>query len=340
MNALKILFVVVVLCGHTAFAVAEEICGTVTDVVDGDTFRIMSNDPLPEGVHAVILDRHAKNVAGEQAIVTTYSAPDTDAYYIRYQYPASRRERWYSFYTVRLQGIDAPELSQPGGEEARAALASKLAEQPVVVTVHQRDDYGRLLGSVRRADGRDVAAEMLREGQAYHYKHYSRDPHLAVAEREARDTPRGVWAHTQREKPWVYRRRTARTVEAPATKDYDRDSPTHVPQTTVASRKRAQSVTTWAATTSADPHMVRPDGTSHGNKIYVRGYTRADGTKVSGYWRSTPTRSSGSAGTSGSSGQRGSAASTVSVRGYYRSDGTYVHGYTRAAPSRSGGRGK
>lgn len=326
-------------CSYTTCVHGAAVAGTVIEVLDGDTVRIMSNRRLPHGQHANVIAHENKIIADKRAVVTTYEVAGEDARYICYQYPDSGREQWYAFQTVRLNGIDAPELSQPGGAQARAALTSKIADRHVVITTQQRDEYGRLLGSVRDADGRDVSAEMLREGQAYHYKRYSTDPQLAAAERDARRDKRGLWAMSRREKPWVYRRRTAGTATRPDAHARQTKSRIGLPRPSLTSRKQVSRAKTWPSKTSGHTHLATPASSTHDNKVYVRSYTRADGTKVSGYWRSTPTRPSGTAAAGNTTGH-GAGAGAVSVRGYYRANGTYVRGYSRAAPSRGGGRGR
>ena len=50
---------------------------------------------------------------------------------------------------VRLRNEDAPELHEPGGEEARAALAQRFPpDSTVYITVYARDAYGRIIGTV------------------------------------------------------------------------------------------------------------------------------------------------------------------------------------------------
>jgi len=49
---------------------------------------------------------------------------------------------------VRFQDVDAPEMDEPGGPEAKAALEERLMGHDVVVTPHARDRYGRLIADV------------------------------------------------------------------------------------------------------------------------------------------------------------------------------------------------
>jgi len=69
---------------------------------------------------------------------------------------------------VRLLGIDAPEICQPWGTQARAALYAALQGQVVEVRAHSRDTYGRLLGQLTR-QGHDVGAWMVGQGYAWSY---------------------------------------------------------------------------------------------------------------------------------------------------------------------------
>ena len=79
--------------------------------------------------------------------------------------------------------------------------------------------------------------------------------------------------------------------------------------------------------------MSRRSASSSGNgTVNVRGYTRANGTYVAGYTRSSPgaSRSSSSDSTASSS-----SGSVVHVSGYTRANGTYVESYTRTSPGAS-----
>ena len=72
--------------------------------------------------------------------------------------------------TCRLHGVNARELADLGGLEARDHLAALC---PPGSTVLFRslgpDKYGRWLGVLELPDGRDVATEMIRAGMAAPY---------------------------------------------------------------------------------------------------------------------------------------------------------------------------
>ena len=79
--------------------------------------------------------------------------------------------------SIRLHGIDAPELRQdcdgwPAGEEARRALAALVTARPVECRRVTTDRYGRTVATCRAA-GEDVGATLVRSGMAWAYQAYS-----------------------------------------------------------------------------------------------------------------------------------------------------------------------
>ncbi len=105
---------------------------------------------------------------------------------------------------IRLDGIDAPESSQPSGREAKQYLSGRVLKQTVRVEGSQRDRYGRLLGTVY-VGGKNINLEMLRKGWAWDYVQYSKGGEYTLAEREARQAKRGLWAESSPLPPWEYR---------------------------------------------------------------------------------------------------------------------------------------
>jgi micrococcal nuclease len=110
---------------------------------------------------------------------------------------------------IRLCGIDAPELSQPLGQEAKANLENWVKGKVQVDRVEQ-DRYGRTVAEVWTDNGL-VNAGMINVGMAYHYTQYSdRCPHrdsLISAEQTAQMWKYGVWKLPNAVKPWDYRRK-------------------------------------------------------------------------------------------------------------------------------------
>lgn len=107
---------------------------------------------------------------------------------------------------IRLQGIDAPEIGQPFGNNARDRLAALTMGKAIEVHTHGQDKYGRTLARLI-VEGTDVATHMIRDGLAWHYAKYDHSPALAAAEREARAARRGLWADRAPVPPWDWRAR-------------------------------------------------------------------------------------------------------------------------------------
>jgi micrococcal nuclease len=106
--------------------------------------------------------------------------------------------------TVRLEGIDAPEMSQPFGREARDHLRVLSFNRTVEIRGTETDQYGRTIARVF-VGGRDLSHEMLRSGLAWHFRQYSHDSRLAALEAEARNARRGLWRDARPEPPWEHR---------------------------------------------------------------------------------------------------------------------------------------
>jgi endonuclease YncB( thermonuclease family) len=107
--------------------------------------------------------------------------------------------------TVRLEGIDCPESGQPFGGKARNFTRVETFDQDVVVRPVTTDVHKRLVARVLK-DGKDLSLELVKNGLAWHFTEFSRDPVLAGAEREARVAKRGLWSDPKPIPPWVWRR--------------------------------------------------------------------------------------------------------------------------------------
>jgi endonuclease YncB( thermonuclease family) len=113
---------------------------------------------------------------------------------------------------VRLSGIDAPELGQAFGRNAKAALSSLVFARSVAIEWRKRDRYDRVVAKVM-LEGRDIALEMLALGMAWHYTRFEAEQpaadrrEYADAQTRARVARRGLWADAAPVPPWDYRAR-------------------------------------------------------------------------------------------------------------------------------------
>lgn len=119
---------------------------------------------------------------------------------------------------VRLSGIDAPELCQRGGGEARQALATLVAGQAVTVAMLGLDRYARILGRVS-VGGTDVATHLVAQGLAWSDEPPGarRGPYGAL-EAAARAQHRGVFADADAQRPKDFRDRHGACPHAPGSR--------------------------------------------------------------------------------------------------------------------------
>lgn len=110
--------------------------------------------------------------------------------------------------TIRLHGIDAPEIGQacggwPAGIHAASALRTLLEGRRVSCTPTTTTDRYRRTVAVCHADGVDIGAAMVRQGAAWAFTRYSVD--YMPQEQQAR--AEGLGIHARACQPaWEYRR--------------------------------------------------------------------------------------------------------------------------------------
>ena len=93
---------------------------------------------------------------------------------------------------VRIAGIDAPELCQAFGAQARAALAARVLRKRVVVDTTGEDDWRRTVARVELGE-QDVGAWMVTRGYAWSYRFRGDPGPYAGEEARARAARRGLW---------------------------------------------------------------------------------------------------------------------------------------------------
>lgn len=100
--------------------------------------------------------------------------------------------------TIRLLGIDTPELGEPLGAEAQDLTARRAGDGPVYLALdfRRRDRFDRLLAFVYLRDGTLLNAELLRNGLAVVYRADDLMYFFAQfedLERDARQEGIGLW---------------------------------------------------------------------------------------------------------------------------------------------------
>lgn len=111
---------------------------------------------------------------------------------------------------VRLYGIDTPEMDQPFGPEAKAALSQLVLGQIVKVYTWDTDRWGRTVGIVVK-DDYDVAWTLTAQGLAWVSARYCRDPVICPAYltrmETAQKTHQGLWANDTATPPENWRKK-------------------------------------------------------------------------------------------------------------------------------------
>jgi endonuclease YncB( thermonuclease family) len=106
---------------------------------------------------------------------------------------------------IRLADIDAPEKDQPFGKQSHDALLEMVGKKQVQIDSRAVDQYGRTVGLIT-LDGRNVNQEQVRRGMAWADSHYRRDNTYVSLQREAQQARRGLWAQTNPQAPWQWRK--------------------------------------------------------------------------------------------------------------------------------------
>ena len=110
----------------------------------------------------------------------------------------------------RIYGIDAPEKHQAFGNKSQQYLSSLIFGETVGIKVQSTDQFGRQVVWVYTPDKKDVAAEMLKAGMAWHFKKYDKSKEYASLEDEAKLRRLGLWIDKNPIAPWNFRRNNPR----------------------------------------------------------------------------------------------------------------------------------
>ncbi|OHA58453.1 MAG: hypothetical protein A2571_01585 [Candidatus Vogelbacteria bacterium RIFOXYD1_FULL_44_32] len=174
--------------------------------------------------------------------------------------------------TLRLIGINTPETVDPRkavecfGKEASAKAKSLLAGQTVRLEADpsqgERDKYNRLLCYVFLADGTNFNKLMISQGFAYEYTYnlpYKYQAEFKLAEREARELKKGLWADGVCEDKIVTKETPAAQSAAGVGENYICDRNVYN-CTNFKTQTEAQSVFTACGGPMADPHKLDSDG--------------------------------------------------------------------------------
>jgi len=107
---------------------------------------------------------------------------------------------------ARLFGIDAPELNQPYGKEAKNALSKLALKKTLSVTLIETDKYDRAVVILKNKNS-NINQNMLENGHAWVYRQYQSDKTWIRLEQQAKKNKQGLWRFPRPLPPWEWRRK-------------------------------------------------------------------------------------------------------------------------------------
>ena len=83
-------------------------------------------------------------------------------------------------------------------------FASGSYQKNVVVEYKNKDKYKRVLGTIYYQN-RDINLQQVKDGYAWVYKKYSKNPNYFKTEKEAKSKKLGLWSDKNPIEPWEFR---------------------------------------------------------------------------------------------------------------------------------------
>ena len=106
---------------------------------------------------------------------------------------------------IRLYGIDAPELKQAYGKEAKKYLSALIIlKQEVSLIIENKDKYDRFVGTIF-LKGQDINKEMVKNGYAHAYESFSNK--YLTEQADAKKFKLGLWQDERVMSPSEFRRK-------------------------------------------------------------------------------------------------------------------------------------
>ena len=111
---------------------------------------------------------------------------------------------------VRLRHIDAPEIKQSYGEQAKNFLDNELDGKRIIVNSDYKDKFGRDIGDIfvyNKNQAVYINAKLIKSGNAWVYKSYRKNSYLMNLENFAKNNKLGLWKGNSPIKPWEFRKK-------------------------------------------------------------------------------------------------------------------------------------
>ncbi|MDB4614203.1 thermonuclease family protein [bacterium] len=106
--------------------------------------------------------------------------------------------------TVLFRGVDAPEMAQQFGADAREALAKRIEGRTLRLELAENDEFGRTTAEVFDGD-ESLNVWLIRQGLGWHNWKFDPDEAKAAAEKLAKSERIGLWAADDPMPPWEWK---------------------------------------------------------------------------------------------------------------------------------------
>ncbi|GLJ38499.1 hypothetical protein SUGI_0784500 [Cryptomeria japonica] len=181
-------------------------------VADGDTITVYvdtkkprESSEVPVSVQKAAMERREARTRRDYVRADALQNQIADAGYRVFDGARNGDDILSRKYRIRLRGVDAPESKMPYGKEAKEALLNLIEGKSLHILVYEQDRYGRSVGDVY-CGNIFVQEVLLKRGFAWHYSQYDQRPEFAEWQKEAQAARVGLWASSNPQKPWEWRK--------------------------------------------------------------------------------------------------------------------------------------
>ncbi len=113
--------------------------------------------------------------------------------------------------TYILKYVDAPELSQAYGQDAKEFLEKMVLKKKITILSASKDRWGNRLALIELKNGIKLNDEVLKNGLGW-YKDRDQNETLIALEQNAKDKKIGLWTQEAPMEPWVFKRKKSMTT--------------------------------------------------------------------------------------------------------------------------------
>lgn len=146
--------------------------------------KIRPNTRRPRATPKPFDERSARPVSTKKVITGPAYVVDGDSLVIRKT-------------QVRIFGVDAPEINHPFGNKAKWAMVKLCKGKEIRAEVLEVDTHGRTVARCYLPDGRDLSAELVKQGLALDWPKYSGGKYKSM---ETTDARKKLWLADARQK--------------------------------------------------------------------------------------------------------------------------------------------